>query len=234
MCSLSWHALQSVSGHPLHWGVPSLQVQGILFDLDGVLIDSIAGVGRVWRDWAVRHGRDPEQTEHTAHGRPAIQTVRLLAPELDADAELADLERREIAESYDATAFPGAGELLRSLPAERWAIVTSGTRPLASHRLRVGGLPVPERMITASEIEHGKPHPEPYLRGAALLGLAPAVCVAFEDSPSGMRSALAAGMPVLGLPTTYPVAELSHATFLLPSLAAVRARVTDSHIELEW
>lgn len=212
----------------------SLEVQGLLFDLDGVLLDSTAGVGRVWRDWAVRHGLDPAHTEHTAHGRRAIETVRLLAPQLDADAELADLERREIEQSYDVTAFAGAAELLRSLPAAQWAIVTSGTRPLATHRLQVAGLPVPQRMITGSDIQQGKPHPEPYLRGAALLGLEPSQCAAFEDAPSGIKSARAAGMAVLGLPTTYPVAELGEATVLLPSLAAVRAVLHDGRIQLEW
>ncbi len=121
----------------------SLLVQGILFDLDGVLIDSTAGVTRVWRDWGLRNGLDPDQTAHTAHGRRAIDTVRLLAPQLDAEAELRDLERREIAESHDVVVFPGAARLLASLPPRRWAIVTSGTRDLASHRLRVAGLPDP-------------------------------------------------------------------------------------------
>lgn len=212
----------------------SLQVQGILFDLDGVLIDSTAGVTRVWRDWAVRQGKDPDITEHTAHGRRAIETVRLLAPELDAEAELLDLERREIEQSYDVTAFAGAAELLRSLPAGQWAIVTSGTRPLATHRLLVAGLPVPERMITGSDIQHGKPHPEPYLRGAALLGMEPERCAAFEDAPSGIQSARAAHMAVLGLPTTYPEAELQEATVLIPALAGVHATAQDGLIRLEW
>ncbi len=114
-------------------------------------------------------------------------------PQLDAEAELRDLERREIAESHDVIVFPGAARLLASLPPRRWAIVTSGTRDLASHRLRVAGLPVPELMITGTDIEHGKPHPEPYQRGAALLGLAPADCVAVEDAPNGIRSASDAG-----------------------------------------
>lgn len=212
----------------------SLLVQGILFDLDGVLIDSTAGVTRVWSDWAVRHGYDPAQTAHTAHGRPAIETVRLLAPALDAEAELRDLERREIAESYDVTVFSGAASLLTSLPPRRWAIVTSGTRDLASHRLTVAGLPVPELMITATEIAHGKPHPEPYQRGAALLGLPPAACTAVEDAPSGIRSALDAGMPVLAVPTTYPVGELSQATALLPNLATLQATVIGDFIRLNW
>jgi sugar-phosphatase len=212
----------------------SLLVRGILFDLDGVLIDSTAGVIRVWRDWAVRHSLDPDQTAHTAHGRRAIDTVRLLAPQLDAEAELRDLERREIANSFDVIVFTGAARLLTSLPKLQWAIVTSGTRDLATHRLKVAGLPVPELMITGSDIEHGKPHPEPYQRGAALLGFMSADCVAVEDAPSGIRSATDAGMPVLALPTTYPVAELAQATALVPSLDALQATIEGDFIRLSW
>jgi sugar-phosphatase len=214
--------------------MPSLLVQGVLFDLDGVLIDSTAGVTRVWRDWGLRNGFDPAQTAHAAHGRRAIDTVRLLAPALDAEAELRDLERREIAESHDVIVFAGAARLLASLPPRRWAIVTSGTRDLASHRLRVAGLPIPELMITGSDIEHGKPHPEPFRRGAALLGLAPADCVAVEDAPNGIRSASDAAMPVLAVPTTYPADELVHATALLPNLAALEATIVGDLIRLNW
>lgn len=212
----------------------SLLIKGILFDLDGVLIDSTAGVTRVWRDWGIRHGLDPDQTAHAAHGRRAIDTVRMLAPQLDAEAELKDLERREIADSFDVTVFSGAAILLASLPPRQWAIVTSGTRDLATHRLGIAGLPIPELMITGSDIKHGKPHPEPYQRGAALLGIPPADCVAVEDAPSGIRSALDAGMPVLGLPTTYPVDELAEATVLLSSLAALQSTIVGDFIRLSW
>jgi len=212
----------------------TLLVQGVLFDLDGVLIDSTAGVTRVWRDWGIRNGLAPDLTAHTAHGRRAIDTVRLLAPQLDAEAELRDLERREITDSYDVVVFPGAARLLASLPPNRWAVVTSGTRDLARHRLGVAGLPLPELMITGSDIEHGKPHPEPYLRGAALLGLGPAECVAVEDAPNGIRSASDAGMPVLAVPTTYAVNELADATALLPSLSALQATFLGDLIRLNW
>ena len=209
----------------------SLLVQGILFDLDGVLIDSTAGVTRVWRDWAIRHGLDATQTAHTAHGRRAIETVRLLAPQLDAEAELRDLERREIADSYDVAAFPGAASLLASLPPRRWAIVTSGTRDLACHRLRVAGLPVPELMITGSDIEHGKPHPEPYQRGAALLGLAPTACVAVEDSRNGLRAALASGIDTLVVRSSYSRDEdFAGAALVVDSLEDVPARFGTSSI----
>ncbi len=212
----------------------SLLVQGILFDLDGVLIDSTAGVARVWRKWGSQHGLDPELTAHTAHGGRAIDTVRRLAPQLDAHAEMLILERLEIEDSYDLVVIPGAVALLDSLPPRHWAIVTSGTHDLAVHRLGVAGLPVPELMITGSDIAHGKPDPEPYLRGAALLGLPPAACVVLEDAPNGINSALAAGIPVLALPTTFPAAELDRATALLPNLAALGATIVGDFIRLNW
>jgi len=212
----------------------SLLAQALLFDLDGVLVDSTAGVTRVWREWGARRALDPDETARTAHGRRAIDTVRLLAPELDAERELENLERWEIAESHDVIAFAGAARLLEQLPEGRWAIVTSGTRALASHRLRTAGLRVPERMITGTEIARGKPHPEPFLRGAELLGCEPAACVAVEDAPNGIASALAAGMRVLAVPTTYPQAELAAATALLPTLAALRASVEDGGLRLRW
>jgi sugar-phosphatase len=211
-----------------------VMAQGVLFDLDGVLVDSTAGVTRVWREWGKRRGLNPEQTAHTAHGRRAIDTVRLLAPELDAEAELREMERWEIAESHDVTAFPGAARLLQQLPPGRWAIVTSGTRALATHRLRTAGLTVPEQMITGTDIDEGKPHPEPFRRGAALLGLEPGSCVAIEDAPNGIASARSAGMRVLALPTTYAVAELIEATALLPRLEALQAEVESGMIRLRW
>ncbi|PSH05269.1 MAG: hypothetical protein CXZ00_03725 [Acidobacteria bacterium] len=214
--------------------MPSLLAKGILFDLDGVLIDSTAGVARVWRDWAIRHGLDPDRTAHTAHGCRVLDIVPLLAPHLDAEAELRDLERREIAESYDVIVFPGAARLLKSLPSGRWAIVTSGTRDLAKHRLGVAGLPVPELMITGTDIRRGKPDPEPYQRGAALLGLSSADCVAVEDAPSGISSALDAGMQVLAVPTTYSVNDLAQATALLPSLDALQSTIFGDCIRLSW
>jgi sugar-phosphatase len=215
--------------------MPTLDVQGMLFDLDGVLVDSTAGVNRVWWDWAVRNRLDPEETTNIAHGRRSIDTVRLLTPHLDAEAELADLEAREIAESYDIAVFDGAGQLLTSIPPERLAIVTSGTRALATTRLKAAGLPIPERMITADDIECGKPDPEPYLRGAALLHLPPARCAVVEDAPSGIRSAREAGVgTIFSVSTTYPASQLGEATVQLPALVQLRAKIMHDIIRLSW
>jgi len=179
-----------------------VQCKGVLFDLDGVLVDSTPAVSRVWTIWANKYGFDPEETVRRANGRPSITTIRELLPHVDHDTENSIVEKMEIDDLDDVVALPGAVELLQSLPARRWTIVTSCTRPLALVRLRAAGLPVPERIITSNDIVNGKPHPEPYLNGAGLLGLAAADCVVFEDAPAGIRAGKGAGAKVIALQTT--------------------------------
>ena len=198
----------------------------ILFDLDGVLVNSIASVERQWRKFAARHGLDPEYVIHTAHGHRSIETVRLLVPHLDVEAESAIVEQNEINDTEGLIAIEGAAELLSVLPPERWAIVTSGTRPLATRRLQSTGLPVPEKFVTASEVQNGKPHPEPYLKGAKAVGFPPTECLVFEDAQSGVRAAHAAGMKAIGVPGTFSAQELKEADALVKSLAHVSVEVT--------
>jgi sugar-phosphatase len=174
----------------------------LLFDLDGVLINSMPAVERVWRQWAVEHGFDPEKVVRSAHGRPSISTVRDYLPNADHELENLEVERREIADTAGIVPLPGAVRLLEQLPPDRWTIVTSCTRPLAEVRLRAAGLPLPKQFITASEIVNGKPHPEPYLKGAAMLGFAPENCIVVEDVPAGIRAGKAGGMRVIGLQTS--------------------------------
>jgi len=180
----------------------------MLFDLDGVLIDSTPAVARVWTQWAIEHGFEPEKTVREAHGRPSIESIRELLPDADYLAENREVERREIEDTEGVVPLPGALELLTSLPPHRWAIVTSCTRPLAEVRIRAAGLPVPPTMITSSEITNGKPHPEPYIKGARTLGFAPADCIVVEDVPAGIRSGKAAGARVIALRTTLPDTDL--------------------------
>ena len=158
-----------------------------------------------------------------------------MAPHLDAEAENIEVERRELADTEGLTVFPGASELLRSLPTGKWTIVTSGTRPLATLRLQVAGLPAPERMVTADDVTQGKPNPEPYLKGAEKLGFHPEECVVIEDAPSGLKAAKAAGCRSFAVPTTYRREELGDATVLLDSISQLRAELTaESTIELLW
>src|SRR6266481_4299198 len=189
----------------------SLSCRALLFDMDGVLVDSTAAVARVWAVWALKHGLDPETVVKVAHGRPSISTIRELLPRADHEAEDREVERLEIEDVEGIAALPGAAELLRVLPANKYAIVTSATRPLADVRLLAAGLPVPENLVTARDAKRGKPHPDPYLRGAQLLRVPPAECVVIEDAPSGIRAGKAAGARVVALRTTASDAELEEA-----------------------
>lgn len=188
-----------------------IHAAALLFDLDGVLIDSTPAVARVWRRWAVEHGFDPEEVVGRAHGRPSLTTVREYLPDSDHEAENREVERREIEDLVGVIPLPGALELLAGLPVDRWTIVTSCTRPLAEVRIKAAGLPLPEKMITSTDITHGKPHPEPFLKGAAVLGFAAAQCVVFEDVPAGVRSGRAAGARVIAFTSTFQESGLREA-----------------------
>jgi mannitol-1-/sugar-/sorbitol-6-phosphatase len=188
-----------------------IRCRGVLFDLDGVLIDSTPAVARCWKKWAARHGLNPEEVVKRAHGRPSIATIRELLPQADAERENRIVERAEIEDIEGVVPLPGAQELLQALPLSRWTIVTSCTRPLAEVRLRAAGLKIPPKMVTCSEVENGKPHPEPYLKGAAALGMAAADCAVVEDVPAGIRSGKAAGAKVIALRTTAAEEELREA-----------------------
>ena len=192
----------------------AIHCSALLFDMDGVLIDSTPAVARVWHRWAVEHGFDPETVVHMAHGRPSRTTIRELLPDADPhdiDREDRQVERWEMEDLDGVVLLPGARQLLDILPPERWTIATSCTHPLAEVRLRAAGLPIPRTIITSSDVKNGKPDPEPYLKGAQILGVPAADCLVVEDSPAGIRAGKAAGARVLALRTTASDAELQQA-----------------------
>jgi len=213
-----------------------VQCAALLFDLDGVLIDSTPAVTRVWRGWAVEHGFNPDEVIAHAHGRPSLATIRQYLRNADHEAENREVERREIQDLEGVVPLPGALDLLASLPGDRWTIVTSCTRPLAEVRIRAAGLPLPQQLITASDITHGKPHPEPYLKAASILGFAPSSCVVLEDVPAGIRSGKAAGEKVIAFTTTVKEAVLREAgaDWILNNCADVRltSHKQDLHLAL--
>ena len=188
-----------------------IQCSALLFDMDGVLIDSTPAVARVWHRWAVEHGFDPDTVVHMAHGRPSRTTLRELLPNADIAREDREVERREMEDLDGVVLLPGARELLNALPPERWTIATSCTRPLAEVRLRAAGLPVPMTMITSSDVKIGKPDPEPYLKAAAKLGFAASDCIVVEDAPVGVRAGKAAGARVIAFLTTMIRRDLEEA-----------------------
>src|SRR5271166_2992985 len=157
-----------------------IRCRALLFDLDGVLIDSTPAVARVWHRWAIEHGFDPEKVVKMAHGRPSRTTIHDLLPNADIAAADREVERREIEDLAGVVPLPGARQLLESLPPDRWTIATSGTRPLAEVRLRAAGLPIPRTMITSNDVKVGKPDPEPYLKAAAMLNFAASECLSWK------------------------------------------------------
>ena len=211
-----------------------VRCKGVLFDMDGILISSIGSVERSWRTWALARGVDPALAIHTAHGTRAIETVRKLRPDLDDEVELKYIEDLEVADNEGLAVLPGVLELLAALPAHRWTVVTSATERLARIRMAAGGIPVQERIVTADHVTNGKPEPEPYLRGAEILGFAPADCVVFEDSGSGTKAGRAAGCTVIGTTFSHPVEELRAAHYLVRDLTGIAVKVLpgDAGIEI--
>jgi len=194
----------------------------ILFDLDGVLVDSTGSVTRQWRRWAEEQDLDPDKVVETAHGVRTIEIVRRLAPHLDAGAETLRLEKREADDHEGVSVMPGAAELLKAIPEGRWCVVTSGTRYLATARLQLGNLPMPQVLVSADDVSKGKPNPEPYLMGAKLLGVNPAECLVVEDAPAGIRAAHAGGMKAIGITSTYRAAELQEADAVVQKLGQIK------------
>jgi sugar-phosphatase len=198
-----------------------IRCKGILFDMDGILISSLGSVERSWTKWALMRGVDPEYACRVAHGCRSIETVAMLRPDLDSATENKIIEDLEIEDKDGVAVLPGVLDLLAALPKDRWTVVTSATEPLARVRLALGGIPVPDRIVTADDVSEGKPHPAPYLAGAALLGLAPEECVVFEDAASGTKSGRAAGCTVVATTFSHSVESLAAADYLIPDLTGV-------------
>jgi sugar-phosphatase len=217
------------------WDMTQIRCLGVLFDLDGVLVDSTPAVARAWTKWATKYGFVPDEVVRKAHGRPSIATIRELLPDSDVEAEDRQMQHWEITDLDGVVPLPGAVRLLQSLPAGSWTIVTSCTRRLAEVRIRAAGLPLPQQLVTSTDVHNGKPDPEPYLKGAMRLGLAPPECVVVEDAPAGIRAGKAAGSPVLALRTTESDSALSAAgaDWIVKDLDSLRlnALSRDHHLE---
>lgn len=189
--------------------MPNSQIFGkdydaFLFDMDGTLLNSIAVVERVWGDWATRHGLEPDVFLKTVHGVRAVDTIRQLAlPGVDAVHEAKQLLIAEMEDVDGILPIPGAIEFVNSLPADRWAIVTSAPAELAHRRLKAAGIPTPKVIVTGEDVSSGKPSPECYLLGAKRLGVDPARCLVFEDAVAGILAGEAAGADVVVITTTH-------------------------------
>lgn len=219
-------------GLPVTASPVEIRCQGVLFDMDGILISSLDLVERSWTRWAEMRGIDPAYAIRNAHGCRAIETVAKLRPDLDSEAELKVIEDIEVADNEGISVLPGVQELLKALPPERWTVVTSATERLARVRLAAGGIPVPERLVTAEQVTRGKPHPEPFRAGAALLGFRPQDCVVFEDSSAGAQAGRAAGCIVVATTFSHPIESLDAAHYLVRDVTGVTAEANSEGLVL--
>ncbi|MFG2880923.1 HAD family hydrolase [Streptomyces sp. NPDC048297] len=211
----------------------TIHAHALLFDNDGTLVSSLDSVERCWTRWAEEYGITAERFRGVAlHGRPAVEIVADLLPAHLVAEAVARVELLEVEDvpNGGVRLLPGTREFLDSLPADRWAVVTSATRRLGEARLDAVGI-LPKTLVTADDITRGKPDPEPYLLAARRLGVDPARCVVFEDAPAGLRAGRAAGMTTVALATTHRAQELD-ADLVVKDLSALSALVTDAGVEI--
>ena len=167
--------------------------EAVVFDCDGVLVDSLSSVDRAWRRWSIDYGLEPEAVLAVIHGQPTRESVPALVPAADVEAALRRIDDYELEDAAGVTALPGTAALLAAMPPGRWAIVTSASRPLFTARYRAAGLPEPEIVVTADDVTRGKPHPEGYAQAIRRLGVQPERAAVFEDSVGGLAAARASG-----------------------------------------
>ena len=201
-----------------------LQCSAFLFDLDGVLVDSREVVERTCRRWAARHQLDPERVLRIAHGRRTRDTVKAVAPHLDLAREVAWLDNAELVDVAGLREVPGVRQVLATLPAGSWAVVTSCGRELATLRLTSVGLPIPAIVVTSEDVSQGKPAPDGYRLGAKRVGHDATACIVFEDAPPGIAAGRAAGARVIALSTTHPAADFTGAAAVIADFTGLRVR----------
>ncbi len=199
-----------------------VRARGLLFDLDGTLIDSLPAVDRAWGRFADKHGFEAQFVRERIHGRRSIDSIRELVPHVDAHEEDAWMRGLESSDTEGVVALPGSKDLLEALPLDRWCVVTSGTSDVARARIAATGLPLPRFAVFGEDVTRGKPAPDPFRLGAERLGFSPEDCLGFEDTDAGLASVRAAGARAVavGRPP-------------LMDLTGVRVRVVEDGLELE-
>lgn len=200
-----------------------LECDAVIFDLDGVLVDSTEVVERHWRQWAEKQNLNSDSIFSVMHGRRTVDTIHLVAPHLNAAEEAAVLEAGESHDVDGMEVIPGAVDLVASLPSDAWAVATSGAHATASARLQFAGVSLPAALVAADDVERGKPDPEAYPLASRRLCVAPADCVVIEDSPAGIEAAHAAGMRVIAVASTHETSELQNADLIAERLSAIQA-----------
>jgi sugar-phosphatase len=210
-----------------------IRTRGLLFDMDGVLISSIASVERSWSEWARSRNLDITEVMRQSHGQRALEIIQSLVPPEEVAAEFKRIEDIEIADTEGLEVLEGVKTILESIPQKFWTIVTSATEKLARVRLSAAGIPIPEHFITSDKVSKGKPDPEPYQKGAELLCLNPFDCLVIEDAAAGARAGKAAGCKVLATLFSHRHDQLEAADYVVRSLSDVKIRVLPGNDELQ-
>ena len=211
-----------------------LECEAIIFDMDGVLVDSEVLNEKHWKLWAEKENVSLEWIMSIHHGVPAEQTIATVAPHLDAASEARWFEENLSMDLDGLLAFEGVHQLLAGLPEHKWAIGTSAPKIIAFNRLKYLELPIPEIVVTIDDVEKGKPAPDPYLKVARGLGIKPEQCVVIEDAPAGIEAAKAAGSRVLAIPTTNKTEALSGADAIVPRFADLQVTLLDRKLAISW
>ncbi|KAI8323279.1 HAD-like protein [Martensiomyces pterosporus] len=189
-----------------------IKAKGILYDMDGTLVDTVACVERAWREKGFQHGIDGDELVKHVHGCSAIDIVKAHFPPECHTQEFCQAFELEVVHQTDGvSAVPGSHRALESVSPDKWAVVTAASRLWAETRLTQVGHPLPQRMLAAGDVKVGKPNPEGYLTGARTLGVDPKDVVIFEDAVNGVRAGVAAGATVIALLTSFPREELEAA-----------------------
>lgn len=203
-----------------------IAVASLLFDMDGVLVRSTHGDERCWMRWAAHYGLSENFDLRRTHGRRAVDTIREYLPTLTDEAiagHLAKLDAFADEERFGVVAYPGAIEFLASIPPYRWTVVTSASEKMMHSRLRAAGIMAPRHAVGGDTVSMGKPHPEGYLRAAAILTRQPDECLVIEDAPAGVRAGKAAGCLVLAVASSHRPGELQEADWIVASIDQIAA-----------
>lgn len=206
------------------------EVDAILFDIDGTLVDSTPAVVRTWEAFAEARSLDVDEILRISHGRRTEDTLADLLPASEVGAAAVELEALELDDLGDVVALPAVDAVLRRLPAARWAAVTSGSQRLMRARLQAAGLPVPAVLIAAEDVEHGKPDPQGYRAAATALGVDPARCLVVEDAPAGIEAGGASGAAVLAVATSHDPSALSAADAVVEDLGKISVSVSPDRL----